>query len=160
MASTLARDATYSGTLTRTVAQGPRPIWIPAVTSPIPRPRVRRVAATLAAAPALTRGTAGAPTGSTAEADTATAGTAPAMDGTGVAGLDPSGISGTPTQIASATVLAAGNTPGNRAAREVKGITPHGSRGPRIRRSPSPLPLRLLRARLAGVALMSHAVPA
>ncbi|MCX4404849.1 hypothetical protein OG840_25330 [Streptomyces sp. NBC_01764] len=157
MASTLARDATYSGTLTRTVAQGPRPIWIPAVTSPIPRPRVRRVAATLAAAPALTRGTAGAPTGSTAEADTATA---PAMDGTGVAGLDPSGISGTPTQIASATVLAADNAPGNRAAREVKGITPHGSRGPRIRRSPSPLPLRLLRARLASVALMSHAVPA
>jgi hypothetical protein len=130
------------------------------VTSPIPRPRVQRVAATLGAVPALTRGTAGALTGSTTEADTATAGTTPAMDGTGVAGLDPSSISGTPTQIASATVLAADNTPGNRAAREVKGLTPHGSRGPRIRRSPSPLPLRLLRAWLAGVALMSHAVPA
>ena len=102
MASTLARGTTYSGTLTRTVAQGPRPIWIPAVASPIPRPRVQRVAATLAAAPALTRGTAGAPTGRTAEADTATAGTAPVMDGTGVAGLDLSGISRTPTQIAPA----------------------------------------------------------
>ncbi|MFD0288633.1 tannase/feruloyl esterase family alpha/beta hydrolase [Streptomyces lutosisoli] len=93
------------------------------MTSPIPRPRVRRIAATLAAVLALTIGTAGAPTGSAAEADTTAAGTTPAMDCTGVAGLDLSGISGAPTQIASATVLAAAdNTLGSWAACEVKGL--------------------------------------
>jgi hypothetical protein len=62
--------------------------------SPIPRPRVQRVATTLAAVPALASGTAGAPTGSAAQADTANAGTAPTMDCTGVAALDLSNISG------------------------------------------------------------------
>ncbi|MEU6196653.1 tannase/feruloyl esterase family alpha/beta hydrolase [Streptomyces sp. NPDC047061] len=100
---------------------------------PWKRIRLRRVAVVLAAVPALTIGTVGALTGSSAQADststaattaTATASaTAPAIDCSAVAALDLSGISGAPTQIASATVLAAGgNTLGNWAACEVKGL--------------------------------------
>ncbi|WP_427918978.1 tannase/feruloyl esterase family alpha/beta hydrolase [Streptomyces sp. cg40] len=95
------------------------------MTSPLPRSCVRRIAATLAALLALGIGTADAVTRSASEADTTTAATAtsPAMDCAGVTGLDLSGISGAPTQIASATVLAAAdNTLGNWAACEVKGL--------------------------------------
>lgn len=83
----------------------------------IPRQRGRRTAASLAAALALVIGTGLILTGGPAEAGTAdaaaTVSTAPVMDCAAIAKLDLNGISGAPTQIASATVLAAGdNTSG------------------------------------------------
>lgn len=89
--------------------------------------RLRRVAASLAAAFVLTVGAAAALTGSSAQADSTTAVAAaastPAISCADVATLDLSGISGAPTQIASATALAAAdNTLGAWAACEVKGL--------------------------------------
>ncbi|MGW7544607.1 tannase/feruloyl esterase family alpha/beta hydrolase [Streptomyces sp. NPDC054770] len=89
------------------------------------RIRLRHVATVLAAVLALTIGTVGALTGSSAQADSTTtaSATAPAIGCSAVTGLDLSGIPGAPTQIASATALAAAdNALGDWAACEVKGL--------------------------------------
>lgn len=99
-----------------------------------PAPRVRRMATTLAAVLALVVGSACVLTGAFASAGIATvaaATTAPAMSCADVAKLDLSGIEEAPTQIASATELAATDNPlGDRAACEVKGLMPRRSSSP------------------------------
>lgn len=91
-----------------------------------PRPRARRIATTLAAVLALVTGSACVLTGASASAGTATAvaaSTTPAMSCADVAKLDLGTIQDAPTQIASATELAAeDNTLGDWAACEIKGL--------------------------------------